>query len=70
MIKIVNLCKSFGTHIVLDQLSIDIPDGSVFGLVGINGAGKSTYFALWLVFINQIVAKCSMMMKQYMKMKR
>lgn len=42
MIKIANLCKSFGTHLVLDQLSIDIPDGSIFGLVGINGAGKST----------------------------
>ena len=42
MLKIDNLCKSFGNHKVLDGLNLEVNDGSIFGLVGINGAGKST----------------------------
>ena len=34
--------KSFGTHKVLDDVSIEVPRGKVFGLLGPNGAGKST----------------------------
>lgn len=42
MIKINNLCKSFGKKVVLNNLNLTIKDGAIFGLVGINGAGKST----------------------------
>ena len=39
MLRIMNLVKSFNDKRVLDNLSIEIEDGSVFGLIGINGAG-------------------------------
>lgn len=42
MLKIDQLCKSFGDNQVLKDLDLEIQDGSIFGLVGINGAGKST----------------------------
>ncbi len=42
MLKIDNLCKSFGDTKVLDKLNLEVEEGSIFGLVGINGAGKST----------------------------
>lgn len=42
MLKINNVCKSFGDKKVLDDLNLDISDSSIFGLVGVNGAGKST----------------------------
>ena len=42
MIEIKNLCKSFGTKQVLNNLNLAIKDNTVFGLIGINGAGKST----------------------------
>ena len=34
--------KTFGTHRAVDGLSFEIPRGNVFGLLGRNGAGKST----------------------------
>lgn len=42
MLKIRNLCKSFGKLNVLDGLDITIEEGELFGFVGPNGAGKTT----------------------------
>ncbi len=41
-IKISNLTKSYGTHIVLDGLDFCVQQGEIFALLGINGAGKTT----------------------------
>ena len=42
MIEIKNLTKKFGKTVALDNVSFSVPEGSIFGLVGSNGAGKST----------------------------
>ena len=42
MIEIQNLTKSFGAVKALNGLTLDIKDGEVFSLLGLNGAGKST----------------------------
>ncbi|WP_409180677.1 ATP-binding cassette domain-containing protein [Amycolatopsis sp. VS8301801F10] len=36
------LRKSYGDHAVLDGLDLDVPEGTVFSLLGANGAGKTT----------------------------
>ena len=36
------LRKSFGDHVVLDGLDLNVPRGTVFSLLGANGAGKTT----------------------------
>ena len=41
-IKIENLTKSYGDTLAVDQLSLDVPAGRLFGFLGPNGAGKST----------------------------
>lgn len=41
-IKINNLKKSYGTHVVLKGLSFCIQQGEIFALLGVNGAGKTT----------------------------
>jgi ABC-2 type transport system ATP-binding protein len=42
MIKITNLTKRYGGFTAVDQLSLDIPAGTLFGFLGPNGAGKTT----------------------------
>lgn len=41
-ISAVHLCKSFGSVIAVDDVSITVPEGSIFGFLGPNGAGKTT----------------------------
>jgi ABC-2 type transport system ATP-binding protein len=38
----VGLRKAFGSHLVLDDIDLEVPAGSVFSLLGPNGAGKTT----------------------------
>ena len=42
MIKIEGLSKSFGEHLVLNNINLHVEQGDVFGIVGHSGAGKST----------------------------
>lgn len=42
MIRIEDLSKKFDGTLALDGLNMTVPDGSVYGLVGTNGAGKTT----------------------------
>lgn len=51
MIRTENLTKSYTGEIVLDLPDLIIPSGEVFGLVGNNGAGKTTFFSLVLDLI-------------------
>ena len=41
-IEVDNLVKRFGSFAAVDGISFAVPEGSVFGLLGANGAGKST----------------------------
>jgi len=40
--KVRNLSKDYGGHKVLDNISFDIPEGKIVGLLGPNGCGKTT----------------------------
>lgn len=51
MITTSNLSKKYSNNIVLNIENLDIPKGQSFGLVGNNGAGKTTYFSLLLDLI-------------------
>ena len=52
MIHTKDLSKSYNGTLVLDIAELNIPKGQSFGLVGNNGAGKTTYFSLLLDLIN------------------
>ena len=42
MLEIKNCCKSFGNQTVLQDVSMTIPNGSIIGVSGASGIGKST----------------------------
>lgn len=42
MIEVKHVSKRYGKHVALDDLNLTIEDGKIYGLLGENGAGKST----------------------------
>ena len=46
MIEAVNVTKRFEDIVAVDHINATIRDGSVFGLIGTNGAGKSTFLRM------------------------
>ena len=48
MIQLRQVTKKFGERLAVDDLSLDVPRGEIFGLLGHNGAGKSTAIGMML----------------------
>lgn len=46
MIEAINVSKQFDGIKAVDQVSVTIKEGNVFGLIGTNGAGKSTFLRM------------------------
>lgn len=46
VIKTKDLCKRYKSFKALDGLELSVPKGSIYGLVGRNGAGKTTFFRI------------------------
>ena len=57
MIQVENLTKTYGGTTVLNIDHLEIPKGQSFGLVGNNGAGKTTFFSLLLDLIQASTGK-------------
>ncbi len=41
-IELENITKTFGKHKAVDDLSLKVPKGSIYGFIGPNGSGKTT----------------------------
>lgn len=51
-LKLAHVTKRFGKHTAVNNLSLEIPEGSLFGFLGGNGAGKTTTFRMILNLID------------------
>ncbi len=41
-VRLSNVRKSYGSHVAVDDLDLEVPEGSIYGFVGPNGSGKTT----------------------------
>ena len=46
MLEVNNLCKGFGNKTLIDNLNFSVPKGSIVGIIGGNGAGKTTFLRM------------------------
>jgi iron complex transport system ATP-binding protein len=46
VIEVQNVSKTYGSTVVVDDVSIDLPKGGLISIVGANGAGKSTLLSM------------------------
>ena len=51
LLKVEGLTKDFGGLRAVDRCSFEVPRGSIFGLIGPNGSGKTTVFNLVTGFL-------------------
>ncbi len=42
VVEIESVTKTFGQHVAVDDLSLSVPTGSIYGFIGPNGSGKTT----------------------------
>jgi ABC-2 type transport system ATP-binding protein len=54
-IQTAHLTRDFGSVRALDDLSLSVPRGTVYGFLGRNGAGKTTTIRLLLGLLNPTV---------------
>ncbi len=41
-VEITGVTKTFGRHVAVDDLTLSVPDGTIYGFIGPNGSGKTT----------------------------
>ncbi|SCZ56939.1 ABC-2 type transport system ATP-binding protein [Arthrobacter sp. UNCCL28] len=46
VIEALGLTKTFGKNHALDAMNLEVPEGSIFGFLGLNGAGKTTFLRI------------------------
>ncbi|GJM79621.1 ABC transporter [Paenibacillus sp. HMSSN-139] len=52
ILKATNISKVYGKHKALDKVSVEIKRGMIYGLIGENGAGKSTFMRVMMGLIS------------------
>jgi ABC-2 type transport system ATP-binding protein len=64
IIKTQNLSKSFGKVMAVDDISISLNKGEIYGFLGLNGAGKTTTIRILLGMIKQSSGKAYLFGKE------
>jgi ATP-binding cassette ChvD family protein len=46
VVDVVDLSKGYGDQLLIDKLTFKLPPGGIVGVIGANGAGKTTFFRM------------------------
>jgi ABC-2 type transport system ATP-binding protein len=60
-IELVGLTKRFGRNLAVDELSLCVPTGSTFGLIGPNGSGKTTTIRMLMGILTPTLGQARVM---------
>ena len=69
MLSVKGLVKSY-PNFLLQDISFELPQGKIMGLIGKNGAGKSTTLKSILNLVNPDAGTVEMLVKTFLKTKR
>ena len=64
VIQINHLKKSYGNHVVLQDLNFSVNQGEIFAILGVNGAGKTTALECMEGLKNMTAALFRLLVKQ------
>ncbi|VTS37014.1 ABC transporter ATP-binding protein [Streptococcus pseudoporcinus] len=70
IIAIQNLSKSYGRQVALDQLTLTVEEGEIFGFLGANGVGKSTTIRCLLGLITCSSGQVSLFNNRYQNLSK
>ena len=70
MIQTEQATKRFGDLLAVDHVNTRIEKGSVYGWIGSNGAGKSTFLRMLAGILQPDEGRCKVMNRMSMRMKR
>ena len=51
-VRLQGVTKTYGDHVAVNDLSLEVPEGSVYGFIGPNGSGKTTTLRMILHIIH------------------
>ncbi len=51
VISLKNITKQYGSKIIVHGIDLDVEEGKIYGLIGKNGAGKTTIMKMMLGMI-------------------
>lgn len=60
-----NLTKAYGTAIIVDKVNLHVPKGKIYGLLGRNGAGKTTIMSMLLKLTTPTGGEIKLLGKDY-----
>ena len=70
VINVEQLSKSYGNLLAVDKLSLSVKRGTVYGLLGANGAGKSTTIEcilMWVFSFKRAIISRKLKFQNYVK---
>lgn len=61
IVEVKNIVKSFEKTIAVDDISFDVDKGEIFGLIGPDGAGKTTLFRMLTTLLKPVKGRASVL---------